>query len=193
MIDLDPDHTGEPNSRRHFSGQGVVQYGDNSRPCKVWTRYGHERPNPWLNSPLPNATYYVGASRAQRQKQLRLSHIFATTFDGTTSFAEAIGVQLFKGRDKGARWPKEWCMPIGFPGGNYDRGHLIAAEFGAGMETINLVSMPSVVNRSRRPETARKQGFDQIADLGDRYNNDEHRRIQPVVATSSVNFSDGVR
>lgn len=60
-------------------------------------------------------------------------------------------------------------MPVGFPGGSFDRGHLLAAQFGAGMEAINLVTMPSSVNRAHKPTTAERLGFSKIAELGTRY------------------------
>lgn len=165
---------GLPGSRICIRGRGVVEYGANGRPVKVWTRYGHAAPNPWLNAPLPNLTYEVGASLEQRSRGLKLRHIFVTTFDGSTERAEAVDLRRFKGKDKGARWNKEKATPKDFPGGSFDRGHLIAAEFGAAMESINLVSMPLVVNRARTPATAKAQGFTSIAELGERYRNDDH-------------------
>lgn len=166
--------TGTPGSRIVRRGRGVVEYGLSGQPVKVWTRYGDAQPNPWLNVPLPNMTYEVGASRTQLRKGLKLRHIFVTTFDGSTERAEAVNLRRFRGSQKGARWNKKKVAPTGFPEGDFDRGHLIAAEFGAGMESINLVSMPLVVNRSRTPATARSRGFASIAELGERYRNDDH-------------------
>jgi len=165
---------GTPGSRICRRGRGVVEYGTSGEPVKVWTRYGDAEPNPWLNVPLPNMTYEVGASHAQRLKGLKLRHIFVTTFDGSTERAEAVNLRRFRGSQKGARWDKKKVAPTGFPGGDFDRGHLIAAEFGAGMESINLVSMPLVVNRSRTPATAISRGFALIAELGRRYRNDAY-------------------
>lgn len=171
MTDSPEYEHGAPNSRRVFVDRGVVCYSSDGRPREVWTRYGHKRPNPWLNAPLPNVTYYVGANQEQRRKRLKLLHIFRTEYDGSTSVAEVLNLRMFVGADKGKRWSKKQASPKGFPGGDFDRGHLIAAEFGAGMEAINLVSMPASVNRLHRTETARAQGFGAIADLGERYRN----------------------
>lgn len=165
---------GAPGSRICIRGRGEVEYDASGKPVKAWTRYGDAEPNPWLNVPLPNMTYEVGASLAQRRKGLKLRHIFATTVDGSTECAEAVGLSLFRGSQKGARWDKRKVAPTGFPEGDFDRGHLIAAQFGAGMESINLVSMPLVVNRSHTPATAKARGFASIAELGERYRNDDH-------------------
>lgn len=162
----------KPNSRLLVKGRGVVAYDEVGKPYKVWTRYGDVAPNPWLNQPLPNATYVVGASAVQRKIGRTLRHRFVTRSDGTTDRVEVTRLERFRGKAKGATWRKEKVAPVGFPGGRFDRGHLIAAEFGAGMEAINLVSMPESANRPHKPDTARSRGFDALADLGDRYRKD---------------------
>ncbi|QJC21947.1 hypothetical protein [Arcanobacterium buesumense] len=62
---------------------------------------------------------------------------------------------------------------MGFPDGTYHRGHLLASEFGAGMEAINLITMPAAVNQYLKPQTARGKGFGYIAELAERYMDDD--------------------
>ncbi len=163
--------SGEPGSRMLVPGRGVVEFNEEGSPWRAWTRYGDSEPNPWLNTPLPKMTYIVGANQGQLRLGVRLRHMYETSYDSSTDQAMAVNLTRCPGDKAGSRWDKGLVSPPGFPGGDFDRGHLIAAEFGAGMEAINLVSMPSSGNRSHKPETARKRGFVDIADLGERYTN----------------------
>ena len=104
--------------------------------------------------PLPNVVYIVGANEAQRRKQVRLTHIYRTAHDRSVLCVEAIGIQYFGPELAGNRWPRNLSQPQGFPGGQFDRGHLLASQFGAGMEVINLVTMPSSVNRAHSEATS---------------------------------------
>lgn len=163
--------TGIPGTRHVVKGRGVVQFDASGELSNVWTRYGETAPNPWLDSPLPRVTYFVGANDSQRYLGVRLCHVFETAHDGSTERAEARFVRAYDSTRAGLRWPRK---PVGVPGGSFDRGHLIAAEFGAGMESINLVNMPSSVNQAHRPTTASTRGFSEIASLGERYRDDHH-------------------
>lgn len=163
--------SGAPGSRQSVMGSGVVEFGANGATSKVWTRYGDEAPNPWLNFPLPNVTYVVGANKTQLKNKIRLRHVFKTASDRSTTEAMDLSVRVFNSNSAGfgKRWLKHQCVPVGFPGGSFDRGHLIAAQFGAGMEAINLVTMPCSVNQAHKPETAERLKFSKIAELGERY------------------------
>jgi hypothetical protein len=164
--------SGRPRSRLAFNGQGVIQFDADGAPHKIWTRYGDAHPNPWLDRPLADATYCVFANTAQRKNGVRLLHRFKTGVQGVTEWAEAVHVLKFSGQlTMGKRWKS---VPVGYPGDPYDRGHLIACEFGAGMEAINLVTMPSPVNQGHRESTARSKGFTEIADLSVRYRDPTH-------------------
>lgn len=148
---------GAPGTRRVIKGQGGITFDVNGQPDQVWTRYGHDAPNPWLNKPMPNVTYYVGANLKQLAKGVRLKHIYRIASDGTTASAEAVAIRAYSKALAGERWQKYVCQPVASPGGEFDRGHLIAAEFGVGMESINLVTMPASVNRLHRATTAMRR------------------------------------
>lgn len=162
---------GAPCARIIVRGLGVVAYGPQGRAERIWTRYGLTEPNPWLNNPLPNAIYIVGANSAQLNAGVRLRHVYKTKFDGSTECVQAIGVELCKGDMAGRRWNRNQCAPVGFPDGEFDRGHLLACSFGAGMESINLVTMPNSVNQSHRSQTAEANGHREVAALADRFRN----------------------
>jgi hypothetical protein len=164
--------SGRPQSRLAFKGWGVVEFNANGTPHKIWTRYGDAQPNPWLDRPLADATYCVFANTTQHKNGVRLLHRFRTGIQGATERAEAVHVLKFSGKlTKGRRWTS---VPVGYPGAPYDRGHLIACEFGAGMEAINLVTMPSSVNQGHHESTTRRKGFNEIADLSARYSDSTH-------------------
>lgn len=170
-VTSDAPTSGAPGTRQVVKGQGVVEFGRNCRPSKIWTRYGDIAPNLWLNNPLPNVTYVVGANLTQLDRGVRLHHVFQTDPLGITERAVDHCVRVYKSEEAGKRWPRSRCTPAGYPGSPYDRGHLISRQFGAGMEAINLVTMPSSVNQAHRPSTAVARGFEEIALLDQEYLN----------------------
>lgn len=170
MDSTDLPSKGAPGTRKLIPSRGVVIFNALGDISEVWTRYGFRSPNPWLNRPAPNVTYHVGANENQRARGVHLHHIFRTAFDGVTDSVESLYLRKYTGAEKGQR--HSGCVPPGYPGTPYDKGHLIAAEFGAGNETINLVNMPNSVNQGHLPATARRKGFTNLADQADRFLND---------------------
>lgn len=169
-----PPPLGPPGTRQIIDGVGLVAFGHDGRLERVWARYGIAAPHPWLNAPLPNLTYVVGANLKQHSAGVRLRHTFRTGPDGSTLVAAAQSVRRYPKPLAGKRWSTKTSSPYGFRSGHFDRGHLIAAEFGAGMESINLVTMPASVNRPHRIATALRYGFAEIAALADRYRDERH-------------------
>lgn len=161
---------GEPLSRKAIRGLGVIVYDAKGRACAVYTRYGTTAPNPWLDSPQPNLIYHVGANQVQRKAKQHIHHVFRTGHDCATLVAEDLNVRVFKGKLKGKR--HRGCTPVGFKGKPYDRGHLIASQFGAGNEAINLVTMPDAVNRGLKWWTAKASGFRMLAEQIERFTNE---------------------
>lgn len=126
----------------------------------VETQYGGTTPNPVLMSPDPNTTYRVSPNPAQLNAGIRFVHEFKTGPSGFVVSAWVKGVQFFKAPHAGVRHRRR--LP-GRPPGNYDRGHIISAELGAGMEFINLLWMPNAINQWLTPEVARRAGHTEIA------------------------------
>ena len=132
----------------------------------IATQYGGRTPNPLLMSPEPNTTYLVSPNPAQLNAGIKFVHTFVTDAKGFVESASVDKVQFFKGNLTGVR--HQIALP-GRPLGNHDRGHIISAELGAGMEFINLLWMPNAVNRRLSPEVARRYGHSEIADQMDRH------------------------
>lgn len=132
----------------------------------IETQYGGKKPNPVLMSPEPNTTYRVSPNPVQVNAGIRFVHEFRTDTSGFVESAWVKGVQFFEPPLAGLRHRRK--LP-GKPPGRYDRGHIISAELGAGMEFINLLWMPNAVNQRSMPETARGAGHTEIASLMERY------------------------
>lgn len=132
----------------------------------IETQYGGKKPNPVLMSPEPNTTYRVSPNPVQVNAGIRFVHEFKTDTSGFVEFAWIKGVQFFEPPLAGVRHRRK---PPGKPPGSYDRGHIISAELGAGMEFINLLWMPDAVNQRLTPETARRAGHTEIALQMERY------------------------
>lgn len=161
----------EPNAVLVVPGIALARFGAEGRVEAILTRYGDDAPNNLLVDVHPNITYYALPSRKQFAGKVRFRHVFTTGIKGETLHAYVEGIKKYSGDLKGKRWD---CAPASYPGAPYDRGHIIAAEFGAGMETINLVTMPESTNRGHRAATAEKRGFLNSADLMRRYVDKEH-------------------
>lgn len=140
------------------------------RIVSIHTNYGYAHPNKLLGSPRANATYYVRENQNQHELGVRFLHIFRTDARGDVSSVEVPRIDTYPSRVAGKRFKGKACQPKSFPGGRtFDRGHLIACEFGGGMEAINLVTMPAAVNRDLRPSTAEELGCPEIASLAREY------------------------
>lgn len=170
----DMPNQGLPRTKLTIQDHGDIEFDAQGRPFRITTRYGYTRPNPWLNKPVANAEYRVFENSYQQLKKANFLHIFKTDGNGATETAQVEQIEIFNKLVAGKRWNKNQCAPVGFPGGKYDRGHLIGAQFGGGMEAINLVTMPRSVNRHHKAKTAIKNGFHGIADLMERFINLEH-------------------
>ena len=132
----------------------------------IETQYGGQTPNPLLMSPAPNTTYLVSPNPAQLNAGIKFVHKFVTDAKGFVESAFVDRVQFFTRQQAGVR--HQIALP-GRPPGNYDRGHIISAELGAGMEFINLLWMPNAVNRRLSPGAARRYGHSEIADQMERH------------------------
>jgi hypothetical protein len=137
----------------------------------VKTQYGGKALYPKLMSPEPDTTYLVSPNPEQVAAGISFEHVFITDAHSFVESAYVEGVQFFGGGRAGVRHSKD--LP-GKPAGNYDRGHIISAEMGAGMENVNLLWMPSAINRNFKPGTAEKHGHPEIAEHMKRHLDVEH-------------------
>ena len=168
-----PSH-GHPETYISLSPWGWLHFDAIGAPNRVITRYGFSHPNPLLNAPQPNLIYTVRPNTDQWARGVRFTHTFRTTHDSSTDLARVHNLAIYRGRLAGKRWPSSLCAPVNYRGGSYDRGHLIAAHFGAGMERINLVSMPSSTNRSHTAATAQRLGHFVLARLKELFEDRDH-------------------
>ncbi|GAA5122683.1 hypothetical protein GCM10023339_41430 [Alloalcanivorax gelatiniphagus] len=100
---------------------------------------------------------------------MRFLHTYRTDQSGLTDQVEVRQVKLYTGADAGQRRRKK---PKGKPNyGTWHRGHLVAAEFGAAMELINLAWMARATNQGRSAARASGDGNQEVASLIDRFSN----------------------
>lgn len=122
----------------------------------IWveTQYGYRKGNVELNELRMGCAYVVSPNSKQQKRGDDFTHYFLThasqgtvVYAGTSFFTKrriSKGERHFDPRNKRRIAPKN---------SGYDQGHLIACEFGGGMENINLVGMLSVSNRWIREGT----------------------------------------
>ena len=151
----------------------------------IETQYGGKNPNPVLMSPEPNTIYRVSPNPEQVSAGITFVHEFETDPSGFVESAWVKGVQFFEAPHAGVR--NNTNLP-GKPPGRYDRGHIISAELGAGMESINLLWMPDAVNRRLTPETARRAGHTEIALQMERYLDPENPSGGTLSGTGEFNL-----
>lgn len=120
----------------------------------VETHYGYSHSNRELNKLRTGCVYKVGPNSRQQQLGNQFTHWFMThafaksvTYAGTSFFSWA---QVSPGVRKPDGKNKKLVAPAN---SGYDQGHLIACEFGGGMENINIVSMMRESNQYRTQET----------------------------------------
>lgn len=131
----------------------------------VETNYGACASNIELNHLRTGCVYKVGPNAEQRKRGIAFTHWFMThpccetiMYAGTDFFSNSMispGKRLYDHQQKEDIAPAK---------SGYDQGHLIAREFGGGMERINLVSMMRESNQWRKPETLEnkaKKGTDE--------------------------------
>lgn len=131
----------------------------------VETNYGACISNIELNRLRAGCVYKVGPNAEQRKRGVAFTHWFMThpyfkntVYAGTDFFSKcriSSGERLYDHQQKEVIAPAK---------SGYDQGHLIAREFGGGMERINLVSMMRESNQWRKLETLEnkaKKGTDE--------------------------------